>query len=216
MMLGKGVYDVAEAARLTGVSPQMARRWFMPTSRTNTVRPDYEPVGRHLAISFLELIDLRVVGWLRTQGVSLVEVRRVHALLRGQFGIRHPFADQRFLTDGRTIVNESPAHNGKAGPYRALGRTIAFSELRRHLHGVEYDPSSGMANRWRIARGVVIDPQLRFGKPIVSDGCMATWLLYRAYMANRENADFVARLYETTAKAVRAAVAFERSLSRAA
>ncbi len=214
MKLGKGVYDVAEAARLADVAPRLARRWFAPASRSNAVGRDYESVDGHLAMSFLELIELRVVGWLRAQGVALGDIRQLHVVLGKRWGTTHPFAHRRLLTERRAIIDGS--ENGRVGRPPALARPDAMASLRRRLRGIAYDADSNLARRWCIAPGVVIDPQLRFGKPIVAHGGISTLILYRAYVANREDVAFVARLFETTPRAVRAAVQFERDWADAA
>src|SRR5438552_16081177 len=61
-ILGKGVYDLTEAARLTGLRRARVKEWFNgrdarpgagPVSRS-----DYDAINRDLAISCLDLVEL--------------------------------------------------------------------------------------------------------------------------------------------------------------
>jgi hypothetical protein len=70
-MLGNGVYNLSEAARLTGLRPQRVREWFRGRAATaaSPVFPgDYRLVGGHLAISFQDLVEVFIAGQLRTDG----------------------------------------------------------------------------------------------------------------------------------------------------
>src|SRR4051812_30742701 len=94
-ILGHGIYNLSEAARLTGLKSHRVREWFR--GRTNTrvstpvFRSDYLAIGGDRAISFHDLIELFVAGQLRDRGVSLQSLRNVHTRLQSDLGTRHPF-----------------------------------------------------------------------------------------------------------------------------
>lgn len=213
-LLGKGVYSIAEAARFAQIAPITARRWFMGRQDSKSgpvLRPHYKPVGRSLAVSFLDLVDLLVVGRFREKGVPLQTVRRVYRCLRDRLGQPHPFSHARLLTDGRSIFVEWCDEIAGRELEEALSGQQAFSELlRRYLQEIEYAPESGMACRWRIGDGVVLDPERNFGKPIVDEFGIGTRVLAAAFKANSNDKQLVADLYSVTPKAVLQAVAFEK------
>ena len=70
-----------------------------------------------------------------------------------------------------------------------------------------------MARRWCIADGVVIDPAICLGKPIIGEVGIATSILAAAYHANKNDAEVVADWYNIHSKHVIAAVDFERTLA---
>ena len=82
---------------------------------------------------------------------------------------------------------------------------------------LDYDDTETPRRWWPLThkRLVVIDPQRRFGQPIVVKEGLPTRLLARA-VANEGSAASVAWWYEATEQAVRDAVEYETSLSRRA
>lgn len=65
-ILGRGVYTIPEAAHLTRLRTQRVREWFLGRTDSKILRPvfqsDYPPVGDTHSISFLDLIEVYIVG----------------------------------------------------------------------------------------------------------------------------------------------------------
>lgn len=177
---------------------------------TPILTPDYRPVGSAVAVSFLDLIDLLVVGRFRERRVSLQSVRRVHERLRERLAQRHPFSHRKLLTNGKLVFIEWCNDLGDPQLEEVLSGQHAFPEvLRKYLAELDYSPDTDMALRWRIDDGIVLDPERNFGKPIVDEFGIATRVLSAAYAAN-ENVELVADLYGVSPLAVHQAVSFER------
>ena len=87
--------------------------------------------------------------------------------------------------------------------------TIILPFLRR----IDYDEVTKRAARWHIAELVVIDPAIRFGRPIVEEVGISTSVLRLAYYANGEDAASVAKWFNVETRHVLAAVDFENSLA---
>lgn len=212
-LLGGGVYALPEAAGLAGVKTQTARNWFLDKDQRQFLRPDPPSIrGRH-AISFLDLIDLLVVGRFRSAGLSLQSLRKFYARFGDHLNTKHAFSHRSLATDGFTIFWEIKDDLGDQHLEEVLTGQKAFTELLDpFLQRVHFNEATNIADRWGIAEGVVIDPQRNFGKPISLQCGTGTFVLASAYHANRKNADLVADLYATTPQAVLAAVAFEDGL----
>ncbi|GIK19269.1 MAG: hypothetical protein AMXMBFR77_14420 [Phycisphaerales bacterium] len=213
-MIGVGSYGIPEAARFAHVNVRTANRWMTGSGegrRDRLFQPDLPPVkGRH-AVSFLDLIDLLVVGRFREAGISLQTIRRVYSQLRKSLDTPHPFGHQRLLTDGRTVFMETLDHVGDRLLEEVLTGQRAMPEiLKPYLKQVEYARDTQTATRWNIAHGVVIDPARSFGKPVIAAEGTTTFVLARSYYANDENVDLVADLFDVSPAAVQQAVAFER------
>src|SRR5439155_24896048 len=80
-----GIYTVADAARLTGVSTGRIRRWlrgyhFRSRKKQYHSRPlwhgQLEPIDNSLALGFLDLIEVRFVDSFRAAGVSWAMLRQ--------------------------------------------------------------------------------------------------------------------------------------------
>ena len=94
-----------------------------------------------------------------------------------------------------------------------LKRQRVFPDvLLPFLTKIDYNRTSEMAIRWRIAESVVIDPTICFGKPIVAESGIATSVLAASYAANDQDADRVADWFHINPQHVLAAVDFERRL----
>lgn len=210
-MLGAGVYGVPEACRLADVPLRTATRWFSAPGRGHgaVLTRDYPRVGNRLAVSFLDLIDLRVVGALRHEGVSMQLIRRAQSALTKRLCTAHPFAHRRLYTDGRTLFVAADGEFEELFSHQRAFRTL----LQEYLRQIEFDESSEIAIRWKVSPGVVVDPARCFGKPVLDSVNVPTRVLALALAANDQNADLVADLYSVTPDEVRQAAKFEQTLA---
>lgn len=217
-VLGKGVYTVGEAARLTQLRPRRVREWFRgrsnSKSRTPVFESDFEPVAGDFTISFLDLVDVYVAGQLREHGVSLRNVRRVYDRLGKELKTAHPFCRQELLTDGKIVLTRGLDAAGQEEITEVLTRQRFFpSILLPFLQRIDYDRMTVLAQRWNIAPGVVVDPRLCFGAPTIENAGMPTRILSAAYRANADDAERVGVWYNLSADQVLDAVRFESSLA---
>jgi uncharacterized protein (DUF433 family) len=217
-ILGHGIYNLPEAARLTGLRPNRAREWFRgrpgTPSRDPVFRSDYPSVGGDRAISFHDLIELYVAGQLRDRGVSLQALRKVHKRLQTDWKTRHPFCRQEILTGQGQVFTLGLDELGQSEMIEVLSGQRVFPEiLLPFLKRIDYDQTTAMAQRWCIANLVVIDPAICLGKPTVEGVGIATAILAASYEANDQDAEWVADWFRVHAKHVIAAVEFERTMA---
>ncbi len=216
--LGLGLYDLREGARLTRLDPKRVRRWFVPPPSEANRRPiltaDYPRVQGETAISFLDLIDVFVFGNLRQHGVPLQTLRKVYARLQRDYKQKHPFAFNRLATDGAEVFLRLADADGKDQLVEILTKQMVFPEIiEPFLKQLDYDPDTHLARLWRIADGVVLNPAIGFGKPVVDGAFVKTEVLFDAYHANDRDADAVARWYNVGPDDVLTAVRFEADLA---
>lgn len=216
-LLGHGAYSFADAARLTRLKSFRIREWFRGRSdegRKPLFHSDYDGLTEENLISFMDLIEVFIAGQLRDRCVSLQAIRRVHATLRDKLETSHPFCRRELLTDGTKIFVSGLDSEGKKEIIEALTGQKAFPTIiRPFLKSLDYDQASQSAFRWRIRERVVVDPTICFGQPIVERAGIPTDILNKAYRANAEDAEAVARWYEITTEDVLAAVHFELSIA---
>lgn len=217
-MIGLGIYDFREAARLTRLNPVRVRRWFAPppseADRKPILKPDYPPVHGDYAISFLDMIDVFVFGQLRTGGVSLPTLRKVYHRLQQNLGQKHPFAHARLATDGKEVFLRAVDDTGREELIEVLTRQRVFPEIiAPFLKQLDYDQVSRLARLWRIADGVVLNPVIALGKPVVAGVNVKTEVLSAAYYANHQDEEAVARWYNVSPADVLTAVRFEANLA---
>ena len=223
-LIGSGIYTIPEAARLAGLDVRTARRWFEGRSETRgmaSVRyaPIIQPAHAGTiegAVSFLDLIELRLVDAFRRHGVSLQHIRDVSAAAREVLGSEHPFASRKLLTDGRKVFARIATRGNEPELIDLAHRQLVLRQVIEPslFAGLTFD-EQGRAQSWAPAAGrkrVVLDPARQFGAPILKSVGVPTSVMFNAFKAEGGDARRVAALYEVSAADVNAAVDFESSL----
>jgi uncharacterized protein (DUF433 family) len=221
-LVAGGIYTIPETARLTGVPIYSIRRWTCGYSfrRGGTTRwsppllkPQLNPIGGVLALSFLDLQEIRFLHAFRQRGVSWYWLRAAHDCAQRRIGHDHPFSTGRFRAAGREILTEVVTSGRDRALENIVSNQLVFARvIAPYLRGLEF--KDDVAVRWfpRRDRRVVIDPARSFGQPVVANGGVPTSVLIRSYRAER-SFERVGRWYDVDAASVRAAVAFEHRLA---
>jgi len=217
-ILGKGVYDLTEAAKLTGLRRARVKEWFQGRDARpgagSVFRSDYDAINGDLAISFLDLVELFIAGQLREHGVSLQCIRRIHSRLKAQWKTKHPFSRREIRSDGKRLFACELDEHERGEVYDVHTRQTVFDTvLLPFLKKINYDQATHLARKWSIAPHVVVDPAIGFGKPVIEAAGITTRVLAAAYRANDRDAALVARWYDVEEKHVLAAVEFEDRLA---
>jgi len=217
-VLGQGVYGLADVSSYTGLHPARLRSWFVNRDdrrQSPIFRPGHGDVGM---LNFLDLMDVRVVGQMRAAGVSFPTIRAAQRALRERLGTDHPFSHHALYTDGRRIFIDISAQIGDSWLTEVVSGQGFFPRVKDSLTSVEYSTGSRLASRWNIAEGVVIDPRLAFGRPVIKDTGVTTYVLAAAFRANGGDTALTAGLFDVREEEVSSAVRFEAStrLRRAA
>lgn len=223
-LLGVGLYTRADAVRLLKMTPSRVTRWVKGYSYrlAYTAEPERRArlprVAGSILISFLDLMELRVVKALIDRGLSLQHVRRVATLASQLFETPYPFASRRIFTDGEevfaslsrstdsTLIELSAQH----------AQLIAAPIIEQYLTELDFDPQSALARRWwPLGRHtpVVLDPHVAFGAPVVAGTATRTDVV--AGLAAVSDPKRAADAYRLQHEAVEAAVEFESQLAAA-
>ena len=224
-LLGIGLYTVPEATRLTGIPQARLRRWLRGyTYGSGESVAASEPVWRRqlpeidgtLGLGFLDLMEARFIDAFRKADVAWRVIRLCAERARELCGTDHPFATQRFRTDGRTIFAEIAGQAGEARLLDLVRSQFAFGRIigPSLYAGIDFSNRDTPARWWPLGRQapIVLDPARSFGQPIVSTGGVPTIVLAEAVAAEGSIAK-VARLYQVPPQAVHAAVRFEQRAS---
>lgn len=230
-MLGLGIYFPQEGARILRVPAQSLKRWargytyWMPDRRTRhasgpVTRSDIPVMRGQQALSFLELMELRVVAKLRKKGISLQHIRNAAEIARDVLGVKHPFASRRTFTDRKRILTYLDAPPSEFAMVeldrRTVHQLIAGPVLEPLLEDLDFDEESGIASRWwPLGKNypIVLDPRVSFGAPTIAGTRIRTELV--AGMATVDSAASTQTAFELLSSQVEAAVLFERQLRAA-
>jgi uncharacterized protein (DUF433 family) len=221
-LIGVGIYSVPEAHRLTGVSTWCIRRWLAGYSYVyNGARrasppvwtPDIPAVDGHRAISFLDLIEVRFVDAFLKQGISWKLIRKAEEKGREAFNTTHPFATNRFRSDGRTVL-ATVDHQGCSRLLDIIKSQRVFDSIvQPFIQRIDFADDGRPMVWWPLAtsKRVVIDPLRCFGQPIVSSEGVPTHILFAARKSGQTLGE-ISQWYEVEKPSVQAAIRFEKQL----
>lgn len=228
--LGVGFYTRAEAARLLGVHATTLNRWVMgytyrrgavaPVRRPALVPPSLPEMRGLVALSFVDLIELRVVKVLIDRGISLQRIRKARRYAQKHYPVDHPFASRRVYTMDKNVFVE----------FLSSDEPPDFLELTRRGHlqiqagglveglldEVAFDVKRSLAHKWwPLGRAfpVTLDPSIAFGAPVVEGTGVRTDVI--AALATRTSVVDAADAYRVGMEPARAALKFERILRAA-
>ncbi len=222
-LLETGIFTVAEAAELVGVSERKIRGWIAgyPNGGAPILKNDLGWLDGQLAFSFSNLMELRFIAFFNKAGVKVREIRAIMEEVRGTISHPHPFAtDIVFKTDGKRIVTDIARKNGVHDIYdlKTKNYEMQMVVLASLKDGVIFDPN-GDAMAWyprpAIAPNVIIHPRFSFGRPVLKDSRIPTRTIAEAVKVEGSERE-VAEIYEINEQRVIEAVLFETSVREAA
>jgi len=225
LLVGKGIYSFPRASQLTGVPAQSLRRWASgrpgkPASITSQplVGLDLPDIDSERALSFLNLVELKLIGEFRHLGLPLQYIRRVVDVLEDFYNWRHPLACRRLLTDGHSVFAEID----ERGEFACIeiagkrpGHLVLEEVIRPFFRDIEFYDETDLARRWfpaGIDGRIVIDPAVALGEPTIADYGVPTALLAEMLAAG-DSAAAISEWYELPADDVIRAGRFESSLT---
>ena len=165
--------------------------------------------GKDVALTFLDLVSLRLIAVFRAHGVTSKEIRDAHHKLRQARGWSHPFAMEPIWISGLSIYireNKIPI-----APTRGWQVALDFVEFFvGPVHNLAFGEDEH-ATTWEPEEGIVLDPKVSFGEPCLKGTRIATQVLW-ALKAAGDPPERIAGAYEIPVAQVEAALAWERKL----
>lgn len=219
-LVSSGIYSTAEAARLIGADPAAVRRWGFGYRRDReyeaVVSTELSKREGHYAVTFVELVELISVREMLDLGLTWPKVRKGLETFRRLLEVEHPFAMKRWFADPAGLFVRLEREQGKDLLIELVGhgQVSMFEPLRQYLNVLEFGPQ-GLPERWYPAgpeAGIVVDPRVAFGQPVVQGTSTRTAVLYRMHQGG-EDIPTIAWAYELDSAEVEAAIQFEASLA---
>jgi len=202
-LIGRGIYDPAEASRLVRVHPETLARWT--TGKHPLVTPAFERF-----FDFEDLVSLLVIAQLWRRNVHTSEIRRGIEVLAEELGVDRPLAHidapKRLATVGRAFF----AHIGEWAD-AGKGFQLAFQPIIEPvLRPLEYD-AHGMAHLWRPLDFVTATPAVQAGTPCVEATRVPTTTIDGLVRVGEDIEDIAFDL-DLEIEQIEAALRFERAL----
>lgn len=207
-MLGQGLYDAAEVARLLGHDVEWVVRWSTNSANGRAiVTPTFDRW-----FSFSDLVAFRVALLVRENNISDRRLRRAVDTLRNRTGLTQPLADQevisRLATSGDSFLLRLPDHQFE--DIGQGGQGVFANAVELYLSNIVFD-DHGTPTRWLPAEGVVIDPAIQAGAPCVAGTRIPTATI--ADLLIEEYPEDVAADFDLSIEAVLLAEKFEEMLA---
>lgn len=220
---GIGAYTPVEAGKLVGTSATNIRRWLFgysydhhgpKTAQAPLWRPQYGVDQDEPLLGFRDLIEARFVARLRELGIGMPTIRICLRTAAQIADDSHPFSSAHFRTDGKRLFLERMGDTGHRDVIDLKTLQHAFPKVIEASF-LDLDFDDDKATRWfplAKSREVVADPERSFGTPIVENGGVPTRRIAQVFVAEGRSVDRVAKLFEITKSAVKAALTFEKQI----
>lgn len=217
-LLSAGIYTIPQAARLLSVHPERLRFWVCGRHTLQSgpiIERDINAIDYHVALSFVNLIEVRFINAFAKLGVKVRSIRHMAEEARRILNHKHPFATRMiFRTDRQKIYIETAEKTGDRKLYDLKGKNWGIYDVLVDAltKDVIYGPS-GLAEGWyprkELAPDVVLHPKVAFGQPVLEESGVPTETLYDAYVAEGEDYESVARWFDISKRQVMQAVNFQ-------
>ena len=221
--IGKGVYSIPEAAKLTGAGYDTMRRWL--TGYTYSYKgkhiekppifeTEFGKVDGQMIVSFQDLVELLFVVRFRAKRVSWGIIHEAFEKAKDRFESNHPFSRLNYRTDGNRIFEDGLSRAGRQVTDLNTDQIVFADFIDRTLSkGIEF--SNNEASVWFPkfpSKVIVLDPKRSFGRPIVNRVGIPTEVLFAAFEAD-EDYSIVARDFDLRVQEVKAAVSFQEKIA---
>jgi uncharacterized protein (DUF433 family) len=213
-LLGRGIYDSVEIARLIHRHPETVARWCSGRNRSDQIVRPHKGV-----FTFLDLISLYVVSELVARNVKRIDIIRGRDFISSRLDTQYPFAHQRLATVGSSFfahldefdLDTPPKGEHKSWVDAGLHGQMAFEDVIQPLiRPIEYGTDE-LAAIWRPYRHVWINPEVQAGAPCIDGTRVPTRMIWDLVRAGQPQSELTED-YLVSRSSIKDAVAYEVSL----
>lgn len=206
--LGMGVYGLPELrafVALDGTSrdSQHVLSWLRSILNPVSHRP------RQADYSFSDLVSLFVVRELLREGVKPRTIREAEIWLRETEATDRPFVRDDIKTDGVEVFYRDELIPTQIEAASRRGQQTMREPIKDRLMSIQYQ--DGSAVYWIPAPGIVIDPRVQFGSPVIEGTRIPTEAVYG--VAKELGIERAVRRFDLSTERVENAIAFEDRLA---
>lgn len=215
-----GFYTVQEVTRILGIeSDARIKNWVSgaPNKMQPVIKCQYRPRDGVQELGFWDLMEVRFIDYFRRRGVSLQSIRKAAEAARHELDSDRPFAmsDIKFVTDRKRIFVQAANDLGDDTLRDIVsGQYAMYDVIEEFLAaGVEFDPGSGLAERWhpypKALPNILLDPLRAHGQPIIDKYRIPTSAVFDLWRAEKQDSIAVADWYEVEEEYIEQAIKFE-------
>lgn len=229
-MIGVGAYALKDASFLLRIPLAKLRRWAAgywysvndDDRFSEAIVPGRSEDLDERVLSFDELMELAVIAFCRSEGVSMAVVREARGNAQVLFDQEFPFATQRLRTDGVGIFADLSSVEGIATDRLRLELSRSQTVLADFIEPffrerVDFNDDGESMTFWPVGRSkpIRLDRRRSFGRPTIDGTGVPTFVLAQM-RSGGETLERLAAWYQISEDQVVAAVEFEEHLRSAA
>lgn len=227
LLFNNPAYPINEAARILNLPASTVKAWCFgqnytaPSGEKKISKPVIRPAdeSRRL-LSFANLCELHVLsGMRRYHKIALFKVRDSMEYLRKKLLVDCPLIDHQFCTNGIDLFVE---HAAQLLAVNREGQAAMRGEFEQALARIERDNRGAPVRLFPFSRtalsgveqprAIVIDPQLSFGRPVLTRAAVPTEVIVDRFCAGDSPAE-MAKDYSVDEKDIQEALRFEQRLA---
>ncbi|AFL84873.1 hypothetical protein Belba_2310 [Belliella baltica DSM 15883] len=210
--IGKGIYTLPDISHILKIPYRKVRRWVRTywdgkLGKKYQQQYSWERDGS-VAVNFHTVVELYVMIQFAEKGVKTHEVLTAHQELAEIFQTPFPFAQKEVLdqvqTDGKSVYwridNVLVSMNGT--------RQINLEIIKVFFKKLEFD-GEVVSKLWPMGKesSIVIDPQRKFGHPIIEGKNIYPETIYGHFKAG-DPVDYIAYIYQISEKQAQDAITY--------
>lgn len=210
--IGKGIYTIRDVANILKIPYPKVHRWIRTywdgkLGKEYQHQYSWERDGSR-AVSFHTVVEFYVMIQFAEKGVKTKDVLKAHQELGKIYNTPFPFAQKQVLeeikTDGNTVYWEKSENLVSLNGSKQFNLNI----IQFFFKKLEFD-GEVVSKLWPMGKdhSIVIDPQRKFGHPILEGRNIYPETLHGYYKAG-ESIPFIAYIFEITEKEAKDAIDF--------
>ncbi len=175
--IARAIFTLRETAGYLGIPKSTVQWWARPPGRKEPLITCFPRRGREATVPFIGFAEAFVLSAFRRAGVPLQRIRPAVEVLSSEIGIDHALASKQLYTDGAEVLYDYAVNRPEGDLWDLVvvrTQQRQFSDLvSGYLERIHYG-SDGWAEsvelptyRWA---GVIVDPLVAFGLPLVAHG----------------------------------------------
>lgn len=175
--LARAIFTLRETGGYLGVPKSTIHEWARPAGDRAPLITVFPRQGRDATVPFLGFAEAYVLAAFRRAGVPLQRIRPAVEVLSSEIGLDHALASRRLYTDGAEVLFDFASERSDEDLLELVvlrtGQKQFSETVRDYLQRITY-ADDGWASQVQLPSygraHVIVDPQVAFGLPLVTDG----------------------------------------------
>jgi uncharacterized protein (DUF433 family) len=211
----KGIYTVQEAAWYARLPIATLRRWIEISDNNSQVfSSEYEDLEEGF-VSFLDFVQALAIRAIRNEKkIPLQRIREAVQSAEEEYNVKYPLARQHttYLSGKEILIQLDGMDDLVTISGKSKGQINMKKIIEYYLEDISFD-AIGVAIQYRPIPGILMDPKIRFGEPVIEGRNITAQSLWEA-VESEGNFESVSELFDVEVEKVKLAYRFYDILER--